>query len=58
MNKKHARVTGIVRLVAAVLLLVILLVTLSITGPHPVHDTDRPPVPEPGAPRTEIERRP
>lgn len=43
MNKKHARVTGIVRLVAAVLLLVILLVTLSITGVQLPRETDQHP---------------
>lgn len=39
MNKKRARVTGIVRLVAAVLLLAILLVTLSITGIQTTRET-------------------
>lgn len=57
MNKKRARVTGIVRLAAAVLLLAILLATLSITGIQTPQKTDRPPVPEPEAPSTETERR-
>lgn len=43
MNKKRARVTGIVRMVAAVLLLVILLVTLSITGVQLPRETDQHP---------------